>query len=610
MADFPVAKVKQEGLGLDFSRIREAGTRALVPGDAYRLKTYGFCQQKHPGYFTLRIRIPGGVVTAHQLHHLAQLIETHGRGAAHLTFRQGLELHFVRVEEMEEIFKSLQSIGMTTRSTDGHTLRNVVACPHGGIDPAGVMDVLPWAEWVSSYFVNQSESLNPMMPNRLNIAFLACPSCNPYAAVHDIAFVAVASNPPTGGSEWSLPVGRSGHADVVASKTIYAKNSDVANRETPYPSGQQKQGFELWVGGSLSGTHPFLGIKLIDFVPLSDVLPACQAVFAIYTKFGHPVDPEKSKGSRLKYLIEQWGQDQFSATFNKVFMEKKGLPENQSLSDHLPKATDNGPIQIKRFFEEISQVFPFQVPEGARQKQKGYAYLKIAVPLGEIRTPQLVELGRIASQYGDGKVHFTPHQDIELHWIPIRKIRQVTEKLRGIQLALKGGQNSVDVVACPGTEFCVLASANAQGTARELLRHFKSDNPDRMALFQSLSIHISGCPNGCAKHYLGDIGLAGEVGADSDRYAYKLYLGGTVSAETRLGEVVCGGVTEEWIIPAIDALLAIVLEHRQLHETFCEVVARVGTRRIAELLENKITDFQKEKTEELILMPNMIMDGP
>ncbi|MFQ5950132.1 MAG: hypothetical protein ACE5J1_05545, partial [Nitrospiria bacterium] len=149
-------KIKQEGLGIDFARIREEGTRAVAPEDTYRLKTYGICEQKHPGYSMVRIRIPGGIVTSEQLTQLADIAAVHGRGQIHLTVRQDLELHWVRVEEAEEIFEKLKAIHLTTRSACGHTLRNVMACPHGSVAPDGVIDVQPWAKRITDYFIKRS----------------------------------------------------------------------------------------------------------------------------------------------------------------------------------------------------------------------------------------------------------------------------------------------------------------------------------------------------------------------------------------------------------------------------------------------------------------------
>ncbi|MGH7273802.1 MAG: FAD-dependent oxidoreductase, partial [Nitrospiria bacterium] len=216
-----VERIKQEGLGLDFEKIREKGVMGLTEDDYYRLKTYGVCSQKHPGYFMLRIRIPGGRVTARQLMRLADLADIHGRSWGHLTTRQDLELHWVRVEEVPEIWKKLEAIGLSTRSACGHTMRNVMACPHSAICETSLIDVRPWAKAVSDYFLRRSDLINPTMPNRLNIFFAGCSECAPHAQINDIGFVAVKRQKDDG---------------------------------TP------EIGFELWAGGSL-GSHPMLGFK-------------------------------------------------------------------------------------------------------------------------------------------------------------------------------------------------------------------------------------------------------------------------------------------------------------------------------------------------------------
>ena len=559
-------KIKQEGLGVDFNLLRERGTRALAPEDYYRLKTYGFCTQKHPGYFMLRIRIPGGKVSSRQLSHLAGLAEVHGRGAAHLTVRQDLELHWVRVEEAPEIFQKLEEVGLTTRSACGHTLRNVMACPHGAIAPEGKIDAQPWAARITDYFVKRSDLINPAMPNRLNIYFAACAACAPHATINDIGFITV---------------------DRLAG------------------DGRREIGFELWVGGSL-GAHPLLGFKLREFIPLSDALPACQAIFAIHMKFGNR---NKAK-SRLKYLIEQWGREKFIEMFEKVFLEKRNLPENRTvpLPSLRERATRPGPAS--RLLAALTPAGLFQLPPVASaQRQSGFLRLTVGVPLGEIRAEQLLALGRIARRYGNGEVHFTQEQNAELHWVPARKVGRAVNALRRAGLSLKGEKSGLNLLACPGTEFCGLAVTNAQGAARDLLKHFRPDESEKAALLNSISIHISGCPNSCAKHQVADIGLAGTLVAlgESRRFSYQLYLGGEVAeAGVRLGEMVRKGITEEMVVPTVDALLGLVLMHRTPGELFQETVTRLGIKKVAELLEEEIAPFLPHESETITMIPDLI----
>ncbi|MGB3942492.1 MAG: FAD-dependent oxidoreductase [Candidatus Manganitrophaceae bacterium] len=580
-------KVKQEGLGIDFSYLREVGTRGLAPEDYYRLKTYGICSQKHPGYFMLRVRVPGGVVTAKQLSGLADLAETHGRGWGHLTVRQSLELHWVRVEESLEIFEKLEKLGLSTRSACGHTLRNVTACPHGAIAPDGLIDVQPWARSITDYFVRRSDLINPTMPNRLNVFFAACAECAPEAEINDIGFVVV----------------RNEKGEI---------------------------GFNLWVGGSL-GAHPMLGFKLKEFISLEEALPACQAIFAIHTKHGNR---NKAK-SRLKYLIDQWGRESFVTAFEKLFNEKKNLTENRPAQRDVPlphRFDRERPSPIKQVEAMLIPFSPFSFGGGGwgadggvagvkPQRQRGFVRLRIAVPLGEIRAEQLAALGKIAKRFGNGQVHFTRWQDVELHWVPAFSAGAAIRALKRANLSLKGEEREPEVLACPGTEFCTLAVTNSQGAARDLIKHLRRKTEsaaaeidpeplevEKASLLRSLTIHISGCPNSCAKHQVADIGLAGTMTpvGETRRYSYQLYLGGKSFGVIRLGEMVRKGITEEMVVPTVEALLDIVQALRQPGERFQVAVDRVGLKEIVRLLDQRLAPLSPEAAETVEMVPDLV----
>ncbi|MBI3598255.1 MAG: nitrite/sulfite reductase, partial [Nitrospirae bacterium] len=456
----------------------------------------------------------------------------------------------------------------TTRSSCGHTLRNVAACPHGAVAEEGLLDVAPWAARINDYYVERSALINPAMPSRLNVYFSSCRACNANAVLNDIAFVAV-----------SREVG-----------TPTAVN------------GKQEVGFELWVGGSL-GTHPFLGFKLRDFIPVADSLPACIAIFEIHTKYG-----DRARGrSRLKYLIERWGKEKFVAMFDHLFLEKKSLPEHQSFSLSEIVENENRPSRAKQFLASMIPVG--QLPPGVfAQRQRGYVRFVVDVPVGEISAGQLAAVGKIAKRFGNGRVHFTNKQNLELHWINALQIKRVAKALIRAGLHLKGETNTIKILACPGAEFCPLAVTNPFGAARDLLKHFQPDNSAKSALLRSISIHISGCPNSCARHQVGDIGLAGTPTAAGQMrwHSYQLFLGGTMAGGAILGEMVREGITDKMIVPTIDSLLEVVLESRQAGETFQAVVERLTPKKVAALLTPKLSLYLPEEPHEITMM----LDSP
>ncbi len=551
-----VEKIKQEGLGLDFYRLKEFGTRGLTPDDYYRLKTYGFCSQKHPGYFMLRTRVPGGTITSLQMEAFAQIAETYGRSRIHITARQGLEINWVRVDDALDIFDRIKAVGLTTRSSCGHTMRNVVACPHGTIAEEGILDVQPWAELISDYFVERSDTINPTMPSRLNIYFAGCRKCSYDAAINDIGFAAV-------------------------------------SRETP--EGKKEIGFEVWLGGSL-GPHPILGFKWRDFIPVAEVLPVCQAIFAIHTKYA-----DRTKGkSRLKFLIEAWGREKFIERVEYLFADQRNLPENRGFAPVIGKK-EQPPQRLIASWMPI----PSFLPEGAkRQRQKGYVSVTVAPPLGEISAEQFRGIAKIARQYADGIVHLTKEQTAELHWILAIRLKQVINRLHAIGLSLQGELGGPKVITCPGAEFCVLAVTHSRGVARDILKHYRPDHPKKAALLATLSIHISGCPNNCAKHHLGDIGLAGVWEVAEKRYSYQLFLGGRIEGGVQLGEMVRTGITDDTIVPTIDAIMDMVLE--QGGESFSEAVRQITPKEISLRLEARMAAFEKNKLEAVEMIPDFV----
>lgn len=566
-------RIKREGLGLDFDTIDAHGVMALTEDDYYRLKTYGVCSQKHPGYFMVRLRIPGGRLTDRQLMGVAELAETHGRGWAHLTTRQNIELHWVRLEEIPSIWKHLATIGLSTRSACGHTMRNVMACDHGGVSPSALIDAQPWANAISDYFLARSDLINPAMPNRLNIYVAGCPECEPHAVINDIGLVAV--------------------------KNVAGVSPEQARSTI---------GFALWAGGSL-GAHPMLGLKLTEWLEPDEVLPACQAIFEIHTKYGNRT---KAK-SRLKHLVAQWGAEKFSAVFHRVFERKRTLPENRSL--RLPATEtragrlETQPSTARQLRAALMGSCAGTVPDGCLpQRQRGYVRATVHVPLGEMRAGQLRAIAKIVRRHGNGEARFTKDQNVELPWIERLSVTRMVRALGRVGLVLEGQQPAMQVTACPGTEFCVLAVTNAQGAAKELLKNFRPKQAGAAALLRNVSIAVSGCPNSCTKHQVADIGLAGTITTvgDERRYSYVLYLGGRLDTTVRLGELVRKGITEAMVVPTIEALLEVVSGARQDGEWFQEVIDRVGPGRIGELLEHRVRHLTPHATAKIEMVPDLL----
>jgi sulfite reductase beta subunit-like hemoprotein len=529
------ARVKAEGLEVDLEKVSREGFEALTPETLYRMKTYGICAQRHPGYHMVRVRIPGGRATAEQVEGLASLIDRCGNGWGHITTRQDVEIHSVRTQDLHRAVGGLALLGLTCRSACGHTVRNVVGCPNAGVCPGEVLDVRPWARAIHDLFVSQAAALNPRMPSRLNVWLSGCPECEPDVRINDIGLRAVES----GG----------------------------------------KKGFQLWVAGSLA-SDPKPAERLREFLAPDEVLPACQAIADIYT--GNPRGKHGLKG-RLKYLVEEWGLEKFAVEFERVLAERKAemepvkIPEAKETPATVPTVGDR---------ESAEGIFP--------QKQPGLRRVVARVPLGEVSADQMRALARLSREFGDGALVFTPQQNAQFHSVPEPKARALVERLRALGLGPEGIGTVVDVQACPGLDFCSLAVTNSQGAGRALTELLIRRGMGMDEELRGFRIHVSGCPNSCAKHQAADIGLSGVMTAvgEDRRFSYTLHLGGSLHGKFRLGSAARKGLTDEMVVPTVEAVLALYREMKAPGEKFPDTLERVGRGEFIRRLEVRIAGVQ------------------
>lgn len=254
---------KANDLEFDLARLEEEGWGCLEPADLYRLKTWGVCPQATAGLHMFRIRIPGGRISAEQLMGLAELSLRYADGDAHITTRQNLEFHSVDSHKVKTVFEGIHALGLTTRSSCGHTIRNVMGCSRSGICADESFDTRPTVELLHDYFLLHADELNRRLPRRLNVSVAGCGTCMSHAQVNDIGYVATMLD--------GAP------------------------------------GYQVWVAGSL-GAQPMLSHLLFGFVPLDDVVAVSRAVIEVYCEHGFRDKPAKA---RLKYLVADWGLERF-----------------------------------------------------------------------------------------------------------------------------------------------------------------------------------------------------------------------------------------------------------------------------------------------------------
>ncbi len=206
------------------------------------------------------------------------------------------------------------------------------------------------------------------------------------------------------------------------------------------------------------------------------------------------------------------------------------------------------------------------------QSQPGLRSVGIAVPLGRMQARQMTALAQLADEFGTGELRVTVWQNIVLPDVSEARVAEAVAALQSIGFEVQASSITGCVVACTGNTGCRLAATNTKGQALELSRYLDQ----RLKLDAPINIHLTGCPNSCAQHYVADIGLLGAQVPQGDRSVegYHVYVGGGLEQERGLGRELARNVPFPQLLPLLERLLAGYLARRRSHETFVEFARR------------------------------------
>jgi sulfite reductase beta subunit-like hemoprotein len=451
--------------------------------------TYG---QRQDDSQMLRVKIPQGVLTARQVESLADVAEQYARGFAHVTTRQNIQFHFLRLSDVEIIMRRMADEGITTREACGNSVRNITACPFAGVSADEVFDVTPYAEALTRFLLRHP--LAAVLPRKFKIAFEGCGADHAFASINDLGW--------------------------------FARIGDDAGRPT--------RGFTLTVGGGTS-ILPVSGRVLFDFVPARDMFAVSEAILRVYHRLG---DHEHRQRNRMKFLIktlgwERW-RDEVRATLDQVRLEtlpalpfdpeapaperapdwsRPAPPSVAAVSALIAADSLHGPgiHPPGRAMPDGDESFAAWSASNLRpQAQGGHLVALVRLPLGDVTAGQLRAIAALSEAYGDGTVRLTPDQNVFLRWVAERSTRDLFTRLAAAGLAAPGASTIADVTSCPGAESCKLAVTQSRGLGR-LLTETLAERPDLTALASDASIKISGCPNGCGQHHIATLGFQGSV---------------------------------------------------------------------------------------------------
>ncbi|MCG3777361.1 MAG: Sulfite reductase [ferredoxin] [Nitrospira sp.] len=307
--------------------------------------------------------------------------------------------------------------------------------------------------------------------------------------------------------------------------------------------------FRVALGGATG--HKAFARDLGVLVRLEETLKVTAALIRVYIAHGNRNDRKKA---RLKHLLDSWTLDQYLAETEKLL----GYRLLRAPLD----AAGQSPLEEARALPAVPHshigVFP--------QKQIGLNYVGVALPVGQITPAQMLRLADLADNYGSGEVRLTVWQNLIIPNVPDAFVETLKKALVKMGLDWRQSNLRSGFVACTGNSYCKFAGANTKSHALELMdwldKRFQLDLP--------INVHLTGCPNSCAQHYMGDIGLLGaKVKVEGESVeGYHVFVGGGFGKHQALGRQVFTGVSFQSLKPTLEKMLRGYLRHRNEGENF------------------------------------------
>ena len=506
-----------------------------IPEDKFKhfRLTRGVYGQRQAGAQMVRIKLRFGKISANQLEVIARLSEQYASGNLHLTTRQNIQLHYVRLPDTPKIWEELSKVDVTLRESCGNTVRGITASPTAGVASDEPFDVSPYADQVYRFFLR-----NPIcqdMGRKFKIAFSSGPADTAFSFIHDLGFVPV----------------------------LQKLGSTV------------RKGFKVYLGGGL-GAQAFEGFKVHEFLPVEDLLPFSEAVVRAFDLYGERKNRNKA---RLKFLLKNMGVDEFLHQVSELKMAvKSGSVKYEDDVEEILYPEIKVPGVGVVYSPSDSSFNNWLKTNTFQQKQAGYYGVYVRIGNGNLNHNTAISLANVIRIYSQEEARLTLNQGLLIRFVPGEQLEALYRSLKSIGLG-KPGQGSLhDVTTCPGTDTCNLAVTNSTGLGREIEKLMEEKYPD-LINEQDIHIKISGCMNSCGQHMVADIGFHGSSIKVGERIApaMQVVLGGGISSEGkgRIAEKVIKVPTKRAPV-LVDEILKDYLKNKSLGENFFSYYQRKG----------------------------------
>ena len=488
--------------------------------------------------YMLRVAIPYGTLNSAHMRQLAMIADKWDKGYGHFTTRQNVQYNWPRLRDVPDMLAALADVEMHAIQTSGNTIRNITSDHFAGAAADEIEDPRPVAEILRQWSTDHPEF--QFLPRKFKIAVTGSPNDRAVTRAHDIGLRMV--------------------------------RNDAG-----------EPGFEVIVGGGL-GRTPMIGKVIRDFLPKADLLPYVEAILSVYNLLGRRDNKYKA---RIKITVHENGIEKIRELVEKRFVtlrdEFDGV-DQAMLKDierqfALPALTTMSvePFDTAQKFDPIFR--SWSDTNLAKHKNADYAIVTVSLKAhgqtpGDATSEQMRVLADLAERYGHDELRISHEQNVILPHVQKSDLPAIHSALKSAGLATANIGLVSDIIACPGMDYCALATARSIPVAKDVATRF-----DELKLEHEigpLKIKISGCINACGHHHVGHIGILGLDRAGVENY--QITLGGDGTETTVIGERAGPGFAYDEIVPAIERLIFAYLDIRQnADETFLQTFRRLGS---------------------------------
>jgi len=490
--------------------------------------------------YMLRVAIPYGVISSTQMHAMANISEQYDRGYGHFTTRQNIQFNWPKLAETPDILDALAKVQMHAIQTSGNCIRNITSDPYAGVAIDEAVDPRPLCE-----LLRQWSTLHPefaYLPRKFKFAVTGAANDRAAIKVHDIGL--------------QLKKGIDGRALV-----------------------------DVWLGGG-QGRTPKIAQLFKQNIDIENLLPYLEAIMRVYNRHGRRDNKYKA---RIKILLAETGlealQKQVEEEFAQIDRTKYISAENELERISRRFITpDYARIDVKAAEAQLqtergrrAEFNDWCASNVKQHRTPGYAIAVISlkpaggVP-GDASAAQMRTVADLARDYSHQEIRVTHRQNLVLPHVRKDQLFALWTALTKAELAEANIGMPSDIIACPGMDYCALATARSIPIAQSLSKHLR--DKEKAQDLSDISINISGCINACAHHHVADIGILGLDRAGTENY--QITLRGRNDQNASIGERMGPGLAGDELPNAVERVIDLYLHNRQPGERFSDAYDRLG----------------------------------